>query len=152
MFAKSSSRKWNIHVCTNSTWRHLQIQVYNANPDCRRKWAVAYRMNCRHVSKLENSLTIWCIDWTQFVWHCFDLRAFWWVAFYFWYFHVFPSMMFNGNTGECLLHPAVLIAFALPSQVSFGDFSHANPFLCLLNCPKPASDVSNVFAFQQIYL
>lgn len=61
-------------------------------------------------------------------------------------------MMFNGNRGECLPHPAVLAAFALPSQVSFADFSHRTPFLCLLNCPKHASDASNVFAFQQIYL
>ena len=155
MFAKSSSRVWNINVCMHqfnveTSWGSrpptMPIRSADENQQLHTGWIA------RHVSKLENSLSIWCIGWTQFVWRCFYLGAFRWVAFYFWYLNGFPSMMFNGNRGECLPHPAVLTAFALPSQVSFADFSHRTPFLCLLNCPKHASDASNVFAFQQIYL
>ena len=51
----------------------------------------------RHVSKLENSLTIWCIGWTQFVCRCFYLGAFRWVAFYFWYFLVVFEFQSNPN-------------------------------------------------------
>ena len=155
MFAKSSSREWNINVYMHqfnveTSWGSRQptmaIRSADENEQLHTGWIA------RHVSKLENSLTIWCIGWTQFVWRCFYLGAFRWVAFYFWYLNGFPSMMFHGNRGECLPHPAVLTAFALPSQVSFGDFSHRTPFLCLLNCPKHASYPSNVFALQQIYL